>query len=146
MFLIINCFGLYKSNNFAALISLIVFTFCYFWTVNVKNNKIKFISIFSVLIFFPIVYFLFFNTYSIEESSRKLLKESFVVSNIEYLSTNQFGQTPIDENRFYEVILSEETDEKVSTSLNYLVSQYHFSKRNGGCQHYNTNQLCSISN
>ena len=93
--------------------------------MNVKNNKIKFISIFSVLIFFPIVYFLFFNTYSIEESSRKLLKESFAVRiNIEYLSTNQFGQTPIDENRFYEVILSEETDEKISTSLNYLVSQY----------------------
>lgn len=130
-FLIINCFGLYKSNNFAALISLIVFTFLLFLLVNVKNNKIKFISIFSVLIFFPIVYFLFFNTYSIEESSRKLLKESFAVSNIEYLSTNQFGQTPIDENRFYEVILSEETDENISTSLNYLVSQYHFSKRNG---------------
>jgi len=129
-FLLINCFGLYKSNNFAALISLIVFTFLLFLLVNVTNKKIKFLSIFSVLIFFPIVYFLFFNTYSLEESSRKLLKESFAVSNIEYLSTNQFGQTPIDENRFYEVILSEESDEKISTSLNYLVSQYHFSKRN----------------
>ena len=130
-FLLINCFGLYKSNNFAALISLIVFTFLLFLLVKVKNKKIKFLSIFSVLIFFPIVYFLFFNTYSIEESSRKLLRESFAVSNIEYLSTNQFRQTPIDENRFYEVILSEETDEKISTSLNYLVRQYHFSKRNG---------------
>jgi len=76
------------------------------------------------------VYFLFFNTYSIDESSKKLLKESFAVSNIEYLSNNQFGLTPIDENRFYEVILNEETDEKISTSLSYLVSQYHFSKRN----------------
>jgi len=129
-FLLINCFGLYKSNNFAALISLIVFTFLLLLLVNVKNKKIKFLSTFSVLIFFPIVYFLFFNTYSIDESSKKLLKESFAVSNIEYLSNNQFGLTPIDENRFYEVILNEETDEKISTSLSYLVSQYHFSKRN----------------
>ncbi len=129
-FLLLNCFGLYKSNNFAALISLILFIFLLSFIIFVKSRKIKYFSIISTLIFFPILYFLFFNTYSIEESSRKLLKESFEVSNIEYLTTNQFGQTPIDENRFYEVIISEQTDKNISTSLNYLVNQYHFSERN----------------
>ena len=129
-FLLLNCFGLYKSNNFAALISLILFIFLLSFLVFVNSRKIKYFSIISTLIFFPILYFLFFNTYSIEESSRKLLKESFEVSNIEYLTTNQFGQTPIDENRFYEVIISEQTDKNISTSLNYLVNQYHFSERN----------------
>ena len=129
-FLLLNCFGFYKSNNFAALISLIVFIFLLFLLVCIKSKKIKYFSIFITLIFFPIIYFIFFNTYSIEESSRKLLKESFAVSNIEYLTTNQFGQTPIDENRFYEVIISEQTDKNISTSLNYLVNEYHFSERN----------------
>jgi len=59
-----------------------------------------------------------------------LLRESFEVSYTEYLSNNQYGKTPIDENRFYEVIINEQTEKNISTTLNYLVNQYHFSERN----------------
>jgi len=129
-FLLLNCFGLYKSNNFAAFITLLVFILFLYFLVFVKSTKIRYLSIFFILIFFPIMYFSFFNTYSIEESSRKLLKESFEVSNIEYLPNNQYGQSPVEENRFYEVIINEQTEKNISTSLNYLVYQYHFSERN----------------
>ena len=129
-FLLINCFGLYKSNNFAALITLLVFIFLLYFLVFVKSRKNRYSSIIFTLIFFPIMYISFFNTYSIEESSRKLLKESFEVSYTEYLSNNQYGKTPIDENRFYEVIINEQTEKNISTTLNYLVNQYHFSERN----------------
>ena len=35
-----------------------------------------------------------------------MIKEGFNVSNVEYLDKNEFGRTPIDDNRFYEVILN----------------------------------------
>ena len=121
---------MYKSNNFAAFISLIIFL-CLI-TINniVKNKKFKYSSIFFLIVFFPIIYFLFFNTFTVEESSRKLLKEGFAISNIDFLERNQFGESPIDENRFYEVILNENSDENISASLVYLVNKYHFSQRN----------------
>jgi len=65
-FLLINCFGLYKSNNFAALITLLVFIFLLYFLVFVKSRKNRYSSIIFTLIFFPIMYISFFNTYSIE--------------------------------------------------------------------------------
>jgi len=128
--LLVNFFGLIRSNNFAALISLIIFGFLLFFLVYIKSQKIKYSLIFFLFIFFPVVYLLFFNTYSFEESSTKLLKESFVISNIEELKNNQYNQNPIYEDRFYEVIINEEVSKNISTSLNYLVNKYHFSERN----------------
>ena len=128
--LLINFFGLVRSNNFAAFISLIIFGFLLFFLVYITSQKIKYSSIFFLFIFFPIVYLLFFNTYSFEESSTKMLKESFAISNIEELKNNQYNQNPIYEDRFYEVIINEEVSENISSSLNYLVNKYHFSERN----------------
>lgn len=59
-----------------------------------------------------------------------MLKESFAISNIEELKNNQYNQNPIYEDRFYEVIINEEVNKNISTSLNYLVNKYHFSERN----------------
>jgi hypothetical protein len=128
--LIINCYGLLKSNNFAAFISLISVIILFFILLKVNDKKLKFSFIFATVILFPVIYFSLFNTYSIEESSRKMLKESFAISNIEYLENNEYGLNPIDQNRFYEVIINGESKENISTSLNYLVNSYHFSKRN----------------
>ncbi len=128
--LIINCYGLLKSNNFAAFISLISIIILFFILLKVNDKKLKFLFIFATVVLFPMIYFSFFNTYSIEESSRKMLKESFAISNIEYLENNEYGLNPIDQNRFYEVIINGESKENISTSLNYLVNSYHFSQRN----------------
>ena len=69
--------------------------------------------------------------YSIEEASRKLIKEGLEISFVENLSTNERGETPIDENRFLEFINSqEENRNNVSSSLIYLIESYHYSSRN----------------
>ena len=131
IYLILNFYGLYRSNNFSAIISMIVLVSLFFIVSKIKSNKIKYsFGILSIL-FFPVIYFSFFNAYDIQESSRKMIKEGFEISNIEYLQTNEFGMTAIDENRFYEIILNSNSQQKISTSLNFLVEEYHFSKRNG---------------
>lgn len=129
--ILVNIYGLYRSNNFSALISMIVLIALVIVYLKVFNKKIKYsLTIISIFIF-PIIYFSFFNVHNTEESSKKLMIEAFEISNIEYLQTNEFGLTPIDENRFYEIILNSDSKEKISTSLNFLVEEYHFSKRNG---------------
>tara|TARA_B100001287_G_scaffold276665_1_gene288569 strand:- start:3077 stop:5017 length:1941 start_codon:yes stop_codon:yes gene_type:complete len=128
--ILVNIYGLYRSNNFSALISMIVLIALATVYLKVFNKKIKYsLAIISIFIF-PIIYFSFFNVHNTEESSKKLMIEAFEISNIEYLQTNEFGLTPIDENRFYEIILNSDSKEKISTSLNFLVEEYHFSKRN----------------
>ena len=128
--ILINIYGLIKANNFAAIISSITVLILLSIFFKIKNKRFKYSLSLVCIVFFPLIYFLFFNSYSTEEASRRMLKESFAISNIEYLDTNQFNQNAIDENRFYEVILSNESEDNISSSLNYLVEKYHFSKRN----------------
>lgn len=127
---LINFFGLYRSNNFSAFISMIVICIIATAIILVQNNKLKFSLVVFAIMAFPIVLLLFFNNYSIEESSRKLIKEGLEISYIENLETNEFGQTPIDQNRFLEFLNSQETLDGVSTSLVYLIEKYHYSERN----------------
>tara|TARA_B100001248_G_scaffold240523_1_gene206544 strand:- start:5068 stop:7017 length:1950 start_codon:yes stop_codon:yes gene_type:complete len=129
--LLVNLYGLYKSNNFAAATSMLVVIVLFFIFLKIKNQKTKYTLVIFTILFFPIIYFSYFNSYDFNESSRKLIKEGFTISNIEYLDTNEFGRTPIDDNRFYEVILNTNSKDKISTSLNFLVEEYHFSDRNG---------------
>ena len=129
--LLINIYGLYKSNNFAAMTSMLIVILLFFIFLKIQNQKTKYTLVIFTILFFPIIYFSYFNSYDFNESSRKLIKEGFTISNIEYLDTNEFGRTPIDDNRFYEVILNTNSKDKISTSLNFLVEEYHFSDRNG---------------
>ena len=129
--LLVNLYGLYKSNNFAAMTSMLIVILLFFIFLNVQSKNIKYPLYILTILIFPIIYFSFFNSYDFDESSRKMIKEGFNVSNVEYLDKNEFGRTPIDDNRFYEVILNSDSEGKISTSLNYLVEEYHFSERNG---------------
>ena len=67
---------------------------------------------------------------SLDGLSRNLIKESFEVSYLDNLQTNQFGQTAIQESRFLEVLQNEDSLENISSSLEYLVKKYHYSERN----------------
>ncbi len=128
--LIANIYGLYKSNNFAAFTSLVVLIAIFFVYKNISNKKQLLALLFLIISFFPIVYLLFFNTYSIENASRKLIKEGLDISYIENLEKNEFGQNAVDQNRFLEILQKENNEIYVSSSLNYLVEKYHYSQRN----------------
>jgi len=124
-------FGLYRSNNFSAFLSGIFIMLIFFTFIFLKDFKYK--THLSILLFslLPLLIFTYINTYTIEESSRKLIKEGLEISFVDNLNTNENGLTPIDENRFLEFLINQkENRDNVSTSLEYLIEKYHFSERN----------------
>ena len=94
MFILVNLYGLYKSNNFAAATSMLVVIVLFFNIFKIKNQKTKYTLVIFTILFFPIIYFSYFNSYDFNESSRKLIKEGLTISNIEYLDTNESSRTP----------------------------------------------------
>jgi hypothetical protein len=128
--IVVNLYGLYRSNNFAASFSMVlliiaVFVFHYF-----KSTKLKYGIVFGILISIPISYVIFFNTASLDELNRKVIKEGLEISYIENLENNEYGLTAVEQNRFLELLQNQEDLKKVSTSLSYLIEKYHFSERN----------------
>jgi len=130
LLLIANIYGLYKSNNFAAFTSLIVLTAIFYAYVNIRSKKMLIVVLLLIISFFPTLYLLFFNTYSIENASKKLIQEGLEISYIENLDKNEWGLDAIDQNRYLEVLQSQSDKEAVSSSLTYLIEQYHYSSRN----------------
>tara|TARA_B100001287_G_C22679344_1_gene529439 strand:- start:1141 stop:3114 length:1974 start_codon:yes stop_codon:yes gene_type:complete len=128
--LIANIYGLYRSNNFAAFSSLLVLIVIFYLHSNIENKKQLIILTLLTLSFFPVIYITIFNTYSLEDASRKLIKEGLEISYIENLETNEWNLNAVDQNRFLEVLQSQKDKDAVSSSLTYLVEKYHYSDRN----------------
>ena len=123
-------YGLYRSNNFSAFLLLIILLITAL-LLNYFDSK-KFIAIFLVIltILIPFTAIYIINSNPLEESSRKLIREGLEISYIDNLDKNEFGENAIEENRFLELLLSEDNLSQVSTSLVYLVEKYHYSNRN----------------
>jgi len=128
--LIASIYGLYRSNNFAAFTSLIVLIAIFYVYVNISNKKLLIVVLLLIISFFPTLYLLFFNTYSLENASRKLIKEGLEISFIENLDKNEWGLDAIDQNRYLEVLQRQSDQDAVSSSLTYLIEKYHYSSRN----------------
>jgi hypothetical protein len=128
--ILVNLYGLYRSNNFAATFSmlLLIIFICIFYYI--RSIKVRTLLVSLILVSIPVSYFLFFNTASLDELNRKVIKESLEISYIEGLETNEYGQSAIEQNRFLELLQSQEGLSQVSTSLTFLINEYHFSERN----------------
>ena len=128
--ILVNLYGLYKSNNFAATFSmlLLIIFICIFYYI--RSIKARTLLVSLILVSIPVSYFLFFNTASLDELNRKVIKEGLEISYIEGLETNEYGQSAIEQNRFLELLQSQEGLSQVSTSLTFLINEYHFSERN----------------
>lgn len=130
LLIISNLYGLYRSNNVAASLSMVILVFCILVVYKVKTttrNKVLISLIFFVI---PISYISFFNTTSLDELNRKVIKEGLEISFINNLETNEIGFSAVDQNRFLELLQSQKDLEGVSTSLTYLIEKYHYSERN----------------
>jgi hypothetical protein len=128
--LIANIYGLYRSNNFAAFTSLLVLIIIFFLYSNIENKKQSIVLPLMTLSLFPVIYLSIFNTYSLEDASRKLIKEGLEISYIENLDRNEWNLNAVDQNRFLEVLQNQKDKDAVSSSLTYLVEKYHYSDRN----------------
>tara|TARA_Y100000389_G_scaffold203451_1_gene251899 strand:+ start:2071 stop:3666 length:1596 start_codon:yes stop_codon:yes gene_type:complete len=126
MFLILfNCYGLYKSNNFSSVLTLIGLSVLAFVFKNIRNNKIRLISIFSLIIILVSSYLVIFNTSSYTQASNKLLQEALLVSEVDYLEGNNFGQTTVDLYQYGELLENVQTKEKISSTLYFFTKQFN---------------------
>lgn len=128
--ILLTLFGLYRSNNFAASILLIISLLTLLIFKYVRNNKLRILTFVILTTTFPLIYYLNFNNYQIEQASRLMIREGLEVSFLGKLNTNEIGKTAIEENRFLELLENSESKENVSSGLYYLIEKYHYSARN----------------
>ena len=126
-FIFVNLYGLYKSNNFAVVVLLIT-SLIFIFIKNKRFLKSNFKFYFATLLIAISIFTINSNTF--QEPSRKLLREGLEISYLESLDVNQFGENAVVEGRFYEVLINQNSNENISSSLRYLINEYHFSKRN----------------
>tara|TARA_B100001564_G_scaffold350080_1_gene354006 strand:+ start:128 stop:2167 length:2040 start_codon:yes stop_codon:yes gene_type:complete len=130
-FLVINFYGLYKSNNFAALTALIGL-FSIFLIENsklVRKTKIS-IYLFSFigLTFF---YFNFINIYNYQDLSKSMLAKAVIASEIPVdFAKNEIGDTAVEKSNFAVFLQIPKEERNFSTSLNYLLEKYNKSGSN----------------
>ena len=130
LLLLINLFGLYRANNFASIFSLAILLAVTFIIFIIKSKKIKLFIGLSIIFLVPYSYYLTSTIPSLDFLNSNLITESLNISYTDSLQKNQYGQTPIDEGRFLEVIQMKDVEKNISSSLEYLVTTYHFSERN----------------
>lgn len=128
--LILNMFGLVRSNNFSVFVLLIIFISVSFVATRIIDKRKVIVLILVICSLFPLIYLQFFNTYNLENASRQVIDVGLEISYIENLDTNEWGLTAIDQKRYLELLQSEEESQSISTSLSYLINKYHFSSRN----------------
>ena len=84
--------------------------------------ELMIIKVFGILISIPISYVIFFNTASLDELNRKVIKEGLEISYIENLENNEYGLTAVEQNRFLELLQNQE-DLKNETNIQKLVRE-----------------------
>ena len=130
-FLVINFYGLYRSNNFAAL-SALIGLFSIFLIENsklIRKTKI-FIYLFSFigLTFF---YFSFINIYNYQDLSKSMLSKAVIASEIPVdFAKNEIGDTAVEKSNFAVFLQIPKEERNFSTSLNYLLEKYNKSGSN----------------
>ena len=125
LLILFNCYGLYRSNNFSSVLTLMGLSILAFIFKNIQNNKIRLISIFSLIIIVVSSYLVVFNTSSYTQASNKLLQEALTVSEVDYLEGNNFGQTTVDLYQYGELLENVQTKEKISSTLYFFTNQFN---------------------
>lgn len=123
IFLPIVIFGLYKTNNFAAIISLILIIFIYFAIKRIGLKK-------SIILFFLIgtltsslIYFSFLRDY--QYSSSSILFEGLRATSSEFQENkNQYGLTQAQQSNYKYILDLPQEESNLSTSLRYLIERY----------------------
>jgi len=120
----ITLFSLFRSNNFAAMSSMVIFIILFFLNKLIKKRSIK-ISVIIVVIFSSLLFYIKTSEYSYEFFSNVLLNEAVSASIMsDTLPGNEDGFTAADFSNF-EIFLEESKEESsLSSSLYYALDQY----------------------
>lgn len=128
--LIITLFGLFRTNNFAAISSSIVIILFFIILNNLKSPKKSIINIGIALLILSLLsgllYTKFFQEYSYEELSNSLLYKGLQASELNYnFSLNEFGKTQAQQANYQFVLNIPKESANLSSSLRFLIENYN---------------------
>ena len=122
---IINLYGLYRSNNFAATVSLVIITVVFFLNNSNLKRQLK-TSIYIVGVIALIAGFNYNNDYSYNFASKTLLHQGISASIIsESLPGNEYGLNAAENSNFGQILLLQDSDIKLSSSLKYSLREFN---------------------
>ena len=120
----ITLYGLYRSNNFAATVGLILFTILLFLNSSNLNTKLK-KSIYVVGLVSIVGILNYGNDYSYNFASKTLLHQGISASLVsESLPGNEYGLNAAESSNFGQILLLEENDINLSSSLKYSLKEF----------------------
>ena len=120
----ITLYGLYRSNNFAATVGLILFTILLFLNSSNLNTKLK-KSIYVVGLVSIVGFLNYGNDYSYDFASKTLLHQGISASLVsESLPGNEYGLNAAESSNFGQILLLEESDINLSSSLKYSLKEF----------------------
>jgi len=127
--LVIICFAaLVKTNNAAAIVSVVLFLLIYILIAKLKFNSKKIIGS-GVIFLISLIIFLYFQilgTHSYQYLSNTMLFEGVNASIItEDVNKNQFGQTQSDLANYAYILNLPQEDAQLSSSLRLLLESYN---------------------
>ena len=120
----ITLYGLYRSNNFAATVGLILITILLFLNSSNLNTKLK-KSIYIVGLVSLIGILNTGNDYSYDFASKTLLHQGISASLVsESLPGNEYGLNAAESSNFGQILLLGEDDINLSSSLKYSLEEF----------------------
>lgn len=126
LYLVIILYGLVRSNNFAAVTSLIIIiTLCVGLKTLKTDFRKKIISTFVLII--SLIVILFSTTpYSSQYLSKAILYHGVINSQFSFeLPQNEYGETFIDQMSFGEILLLDKEESGISNTLHYMLNIYN---------------------
>ena len=126
IFLQFCLYGVFKSNNFAAIISMILIcTYLFIYSKNFKLSKKAFVGIIIILL---ISYSFLINANNYEENSRSLLNEAILHSDL-FKYENNYKNSVIKKNYFSDedyltLLYAYDNESRASSSLLLLTNLY----------------------
>ena len=124
--LIIICYGIFRANNKASLISGVILIFIFLLITKVSNLRVK---IFGFLLFFTglLIVFQQINDYPFGYYSKGMLYHATLASNIESsLSLNQWGLSAVDDMNLGQIIIDNENSQSLSKASEFMLKEYTF--------------------
>lgn len=119
-------FGLYKTNNFTAIITSATLIMIYFLSKNIDGIKKIIFGIILVFIPLMIIYSQSTNEFSFSNSSDKVLYEGLRATKFTSdLSENQFGLNAAQQANYQYVLDLPNEESNLSSSLRFLIQQYN---------------------
>lgn len=123
----ITLFGLIRTNNFAATISMLLLLLVYFLYIKINSKKLIVLLLGLIILITGTVYSFVYREFSYTYLSSNILYEGVQASQISSgLKLNELGQTEAEKANYQYLLELPEDSTNFSTSLRFLIENYTY--------------------